>query len=87
MCPHFHGHVIIKAVQPSTLPRQIKRWIKRIKNTQLLQINNAPISSPEQPQSIFANILKKDKTFITRVLQDQYNPIQHDNGLPMLYFD
>ena len=86
-CPHFNSHVIIKSIQPGTAPRNIKHWIQRIKHCHLLQINNIPITSTEQANNIFQDITKEKKKYTIRVSQDQRNPIHHDHGLPMLYFD
>ena len=86
-CEYFNQHVIIKAIQPGTGPRNIKQWIRRIKHCHLLQINHINITSPKQAYDILKNISKNDKKYVIRVSQDQRNTIHHDHGLPMLYFD
>ena len=86
-CPSFTDRVIITGVQPGTSPRCIKNWIRRIKHSHLLKINDQPITSPKQAFSLLSNVVKQHKYFTLRVSQDQRIPIHHDNGLPMLYFD
>ena len=86
-CPIFQDRIVIKSIQPGTSPRNIKRWIHRIKNCHLLQINDTLVHSVAQANKILNNITKNDRYFKITVSQDQRTNIHPDNGLPMLYFD
>ena len=86
-CPYFTNRVIITGIQPGTSPRHVKNWLKRIKHSHLLKINDHPITSPEQASTILSNAIQQNKYFKIRVSQDQRIPIHQDKGLPMLYFD
>ena len=84
---YFTNRVIITGIQPGTSPRHVKNWLKRIKHSHLLKINDHPITSPEQASTILSNAIQQNKYFKIRVSQDQQISIHEDNGLSMLYFD
>ena len=87
-CETFKDKVIIKYVHPGTSPRNIKRWIHRIKNSHLIKINNINIKSTQQATAILADILSQNKqSFKITVSNDQRQSIHHDQGIPMMYFD
>ena len=86
-CPNFKGRIIIQGIQPGTSPRNIKNWIRRIKHTHLLKINNKPVTSVEHAEETLRDITKHNKIFTITVSQDQKSPLHHEHGIPMLYFD
>ena len=87
-CPHFNNKVIIHSVQPGTPPRNIKRWIHRIKHAHLLQINGTDITSSDQATTIFKSILSGHKKYFKiTVSTDQRQTLHLEQGIPMMYFD
>ena len=87
-CDNFTNRVVISSIQPGTSPRNIKRWIHRIKNSHLLKINDKQITSPEDVTNIFNTIYSVNpKTFTITVSNDQKQSLHHEHGVPMMYFD
>ena len=87
-CDHFKDRVVISSVHPGTSPRNIKRWIKRIKHAHLLKIDDQDITSVPQANSVFKKILSSTKTtFKITVSTDQRQTLHHEQGIPMMYFD
>lgn len=85
---HWDNKVFIYGAAPSTPPRRIKNWTNRIKNTFLHKINNIIIKSPTQAREIIKTIRDKGNTTLTiTVSVDDKRPIQHEDGIPLLYYD
>ena len=86
-CDVYQNRVKIIGVQPGTSPRNIKRWIHRIKNANLLKINNIPVPDVDTAKNIFRDIIPTNKNFNIIVSMDQKISLHHEQGIPMLYFD
>ena len=86
-CEVYTDHLIITAIQLGTTPRNVKGWIKRIKNSHLLRINNQIPTSVKHANEILHKISQHARTFTITVSQDQKRPLHHEHGIPMLYFD
>ena len=88
-CDQYKNKLVIKLWHPGTSPRNIKRWIHRIKNSHLLKINDhTNVSTVEQANKIFHDIISQNnKFFRITVSNDQKHSMHHEQGLPMMYFD
>ena len=87
-CDQYKNKLVIKFVHPGTSPRNIKRWIHRIKNSHLLKINDHNVSTVEEANKIFKDIISQNnKFFRITVSNDQRHSMHHEQGLPMMYFD
>ena len=76
-CEVYTDRLIITAIQPGTTPRNVKGWIKRIKNSHLLRINNQIPTSVKHANEILHKISQHDRTFTITVSQDQKRPLHH----------
>ena len=84
----WDNRVIIVGCHPGTSGRRIKSWTTRIKKSLLISINNQPISTIAEAQSIISNIVQsKQQSFTIEVCADEKSALHHEEGIPMLYFD
>ena len=84
----WDNRVFISGSAPNSPPRKIKNWTNRIKNTFLHKINDITITSPQQVKEIIENLRhQKNKKLTITVSVNDKRPIQHEEGIPILYYD
>jgi dUTP pyrophosphatase len=78
--------VTITTCKPGTATAKIPNWIKRLKNSVLLEINHTGIKSVDEATKILSNISRNTEVHIKVGLQEKL-PMHDDQGVPMMYFD
>ena len=84
--PQWNNRVVIKTCKPGTATAKITNWVKRLKNSVLMEIDGVEILSSQQAKSILHNKPRGTKVKIKIGLQDKV-AMHDDFGTPMLYFD
>ena len=86
--PDWDNRIMIKGCYPNTSGQQIRGWIKRIKNSLLMKVNNTDINTLQQAKDMFNQILKtKKKHFHITVCSDKKSAMNTEEGVPFMYFD
>ena len=83
---NWENHVTITSCRPGTAATKIKNWRKRLKNSTLLAINDTPVTSRAQVESIFKDIVRNTDVILHIGLNEKL-PMNDTQGVPMMYFD
>jgi dUTP pyrophosphatase len=82
----WDDQVTITTCKPSTAASKIPNWIKRLKNSVLLEVNHTSIKSVDEATKILSNIPRNTEIHIKVGLQEKL-AMHDDSGIPMMYFD
>jgi dUTP pyrophosphatase len=82
----WDDRVTIVTCKPGMAATNVLNWRKRLKYGTLLQINNVPITSKKQAETIFSNIDKGTEVRL-KIGLDGKLPMNEAQGVPMMYFD
>lgn len=84
----WENRILITGCKAGTAPRNVRNWIKRIKHSFLLKVNNIDITTVEQATEIIRKAtLMQEPTISITVSPHEKASIHHEEGVPMLYFD
>ena len=85
-CSQWKDRILILGCKPGTATAKIPNWVRRLKNSVLLEVDGHPVKTVNDAIEHLQH--KQRNTSVTiKVGLQQKLPMHDDQGTPMLYFD